>query len=156
MCASVCETCCLVATTRCHTTLSEFMRVEMKHRLWQQHRQRQTQMHSVLAHTGQEGEGVPGKEKEMNWRFLAADGKIHCNRMFAFDYVYRTHAVHKVHSIYTCTQHIHLGNLYQAAHSCESRNANYKWVSGGIYCLWHSPTYTANKCTQAHTLRHSR
>lgn len=42
VCLCVCkrETCCLVATTRCHTTLSEFMRVEMKHRLWQ--RQRQT------------------------------------------------------------------------------------------------------------------
>lgn len=115
------------------------------------------QMHSVLALADREyGVGGGGRgsqrqrqrEKEINWRFLAADGKILCNRMFAFDYVHRTHAVH-IHG--ACIDiHIHLGNLYQAAHSCESRNANYKWVRG-VFTVCDTLQHTHTQQTNART-----
>lgn len=41
---------------------------------------------------------------------------------------------------------LHLGNLYQAAHSCESRNANYKWIRG-VFTVCDTLQHTTNKCT---------
>lgn len=88
-------------------------------------------------------ENITGKESETDTykhiihvlttrHYLFADGKIFCC-MFAFGCMF--------------IKCIHLGNLYQAAHSCENMSASYSFQIGLGYLLFVTLSNTQQTCT---------